>query len=319
MTAAGSSLYACDEFLDVIAQVYFPGQRCTPKDYRVDGQVFRLLTAGGMRPVLRQTFIDMHEPLSDRREAARLPGLPRLPDVARSPVPLEVYMDDVALKDGFGAPAILWESFVRWDDYLELLKARRFAAEDRRRGRRLEGLLGPLRYADDDTAPDVLPTCMAWKSARDNEAQRPDLFAIDANRHFFVEMRRRGLLRASTLRAGERLLAIWLGAVHGGRWSGWVFTFNPDPELRKFSLGRQLLYPMLESSFRAGHREFDFSIGMEHYKLDFATHVRPVSPLGLPPAHERLADAGRRLLRQHPWWADRARTVRGWLQRSAAR
>lgn len=132
-------------------------------------------------------------------------------------------------------------------------------------------------------------------------------------------MRRRGLLRASTLRAGDRLLAIWLGAAYAGRWSGWVFAFNLDPALRKFSLGRQLLYPMLESSYRAGHREFDFSIGMERYKLDFATHVRPVALLGMAPAHERLAAAGRRLLRHYPQWADRLRAVRDRLAQRKVR
>ena len=74
------------------------------------------------------------------------------------------------------------------------------------------------------------------------------------------------------------MLAVSLGAVHRRRWTGWVCAFNPDDGLHKYSPGRQLLHQMLESSYRAGHREFDFSIGMDAYKLDFATHVRPIAP-----------------------------------------
>ena len=68
------------------------------------------------------------------------------------------------------------------------------------------------------------------------------------------------------------------------------------PALARCSPGRQLLYGMLEESWRAGHREFDFSIGLEPYKLTFATHVRALGTAGRAPAGERLAALARRLL-----------------------
>ena len=308
-----ASLFSSPEFLDVVARVYFPGQAAQPRDYAVGRQTFRLLTVDGRGPVLHQTFIDMHEPLTAPAAKARLPTLRRLEDVAHTPVPASTFLAAPDALQRLGAPSVAWSGFACWDDYLAPMQQRRFFGEDRRRSRRLQALVGATEYRDDDTGADVLPTCMQWKSARDRELQRSDLFAVQANRQFFAELRARGLLRASTLRAEGRLLAIWLGAVHQRRWNGWIFAFNPDESLRKFSLGRQLLYPMLESSFRAGHREFDFSIGMEPYKLDFATHVRPIDTVGAMPPRERLATAGRQLLRRHPWWAARARAVKGWL------
>ena len=128
----------------------------------------------------------------------------------------------------------------------------------------------------------------------------------------------RGLLRASTLRAGGQLLAVWLGAVYQQRWSGWVFAFNPKPAFNRFSLGRQLLYPMLQESHRAGHAEFDFSIGMEFYKLNFATHVRPMGLAGHPPVSERATTAVKQLLRTSPWCYEKAKAVRQWLAHSPA-
>ena len=195
-----------------------------------------------------------------------------------------------------GAPALLWRDFPDWDSYLALLRRRRTLAEDQRRRRRLTQAVGTLHFAPDDLASDVLPTCIAWKSARDREAGRPELFAQPAHQAFFHQLRRHGLLRASTLRDGDgHLLAVWLGAVHRERWTGWVFAFRPEERIARYSPGRQLLYDMLEHSHAEGHREFDFSIGLEPYKLGFATHVRLLGPAGSPTLRERLAAATRRL------------------------
>src|SRR5439155_17626410 len=118
---------------------------------------------------------------------------------------------------------------------------------------RLEEVIGPLVFTVDDPGPDVFPTTFRWKSLQWRRLTGVDLFACSAHREFFHELRTRDLLRATTLRAGGRLLAVWLGAVFRDRWYGWIFSFDPDPALARFSVGRQLLYPMLEESYRAGH------------------------------------------------------------------
>lgn len=321
-TLPGGNLYTQPEFIDVLGEVFHPGRTCRPADVAVGCEVYRLPWVEGRGPVPDTTFVDYHEPVGrldtavgwglrpGAGAARRLQRLQRLRPASRG----LVGMDEWRARDraeALGAPVVLWQGFARWEDYLALLRQRRVLPEDQRRRRRLEALVGPLRFAVDDLGGDVLPTCFDWKSARDRAADRAELFASEAPRRFFEALRSRGLLRASTLRAGDgQLLSIWLGALHAGRWTGWVFAFNPDPALARCSPGRQLLYPMLEESWRAGHREFDFSIGLEPYKLSFATHVRVLGTAGRPPAGERLAALARRLLARRPGLLQALRALR---------
>lgn len=300
------AIYTDPGFLQLLARVYFPRRSCQVLDCAVGHQVFRLLTVQGHGPVTHQTFIDFHEPVRElRADEAHPRALPRGPRLAFAVRGLLDVGSFTRLSEPVpppwlqgGAPAVLWRDFPDWDSYLGLLRRRRALAEDQRRGRRLAQAVGPLSFAADDLAADVLPTCIAWKSARDREAGRPELFAQPAHQAFFHQLRRHGMLRASTLRDGDGgLLAVWLGAVHRARWTGWVFAFRPEERIARYSPGRQLLHAMLEHSHAEGHREFDFSIGLEPYKLGFATHVRPLGQAGSPTLRERLTDGARRVWR----------------------
>lgn len=322
-TGAPAAVYTRPDFVATLGEVYHPGRACGIREVAVGRGVYRLpwFEGRGLQP--QAPFVDYHEPVARLGPLAGLlpwpqgPGgrplhrLWRLERAALGPVRLEGAGPAGAAPWALGAPLVEWAAFPAWEDYLALLRARRVLAEDQRRRRRLEDLAGPLHFTADDSAADVLPTCMAWKSARDREAGRPALFEVDAHRRFFHRLRERGLLRASTLRGGGALLSVWLGSVHDGRWSGWVFTFNPAPALARCSPGRQLLYPMLHESWRAGHSEFDFSIGLEPYKLSFATHVRPLVTAGLPPPRALPGALARRLLRRHPRALQALRTLRG--------
>lgn len=319
----GGNLYTQAEFIAVLGEAFHPGRACRPADVAVGHEVYRLPWVEGRGLVPDTTFVDYHEPVGrlgatarwglrpDDTPARHLHRLPRLRHASRGLVALDDWRAQARADTALGAPVVLWQGFARWEDYLALLRQRHVLSEDQRRRRRLEALAGPLRFAVDDPGADVLPTCFDWKSARDRAADRADLFATGAHRRFFERLRARGLLRASTLRAGDgRLLSVWLGAVHDGRWSGWVFAFNPDPALARCSPGRQLLYAMLEEGWRAGHREFDFSIGLEPYKLSFATHVRALDTAGRPPAGERLARLARRVLARQPRLLQALRALR---------
>lgn len=295
---------------------------CRSADVAVGPDVYRLLWVEGRGWQPGVTFVDYHEPVGRLAgwqrwspwplgpQGQRLPRLPRLRPASLGRVPVAQWLAEADAPRALGAPLVSWAEFPDWESYLALLRSRRVLAEDLRRRRRLEDIAGPLRFSSDDTADDVLPTCFAWKSGRDREAGRRELFADPAPRRFFEALRAHGLLRASTLRGDGRLLSVWLGSVHAGRWSGWVFAFNPEPALARCSPGRQLLYPMLQESWRAGHYEFDFSIGLEPYKLAFATHVRALGTAGSPPAGERLTALARRLLARHPRALDALRSLR---------
>ena len=292
-----SNLYATREFLELLAECFFPARSCRVEDYIVDGEVFRLLSVDG-RPLTTAPWVDMHEPLVGWQQDRSPPQpLRRLPKVSHGIVPIDDFRTDPSWQGWSGGPTVFWRDFPQWSDYLNLLRSRRVLADDQRRRRRLDESLGGLQYTANDVADDVLATCFAWKSARDRELGRNVLFARDENQAFFRALQRRGLMRASTLRGKGQLLAMWLGWVYQGRWSGWVTAYNPDPAFGKYSLGRQIIYPMLEESYRAGHQEFDFSIGMEPYKLFFATHARTIAIRGRPLLKERLRKIARHVRR----------------------
>jgi Acetyltransferase (GNAT) domain len=310
-TLPSNCLYCDPAFVDVVTSVYHPGRDCRLRDYAVGGNVFRLIEVDGAGPVVTQTFIDFHQSIARlAAQGPRLATLPRLPGAALGLQRLDEFQQQPGWEESQGAPTVRWQGFATWQDYLALLQSRRVLSEDRRRGRRLGNAVGELEFRVHDDALDVLPTCFDWKSGRDLSLARPALFADPRHGRFFHELSARGMLRASTLRGGGQLLAIWLGAVHRAHWSGWVFAFNPAPELRRFSLGRQLLYRMLEESHRSRHEEFDFSIGLEPYKLNFATHVRPIGLAGSPAPMQRAAQAARDLLARYPRLHDTARALR---------
>ena len=308
-TLAPINVYTDPAFLDVIATVYHRGKKCQVRDYVVDGDIFRLLEVEGLGPLTSQRFIDMHESLGRLQgDAPRLRALPRLDGVGGPLVLLKDFCRFPAWKNLFAAPTVLWSEFPTWEDYLHY--SRHALVEDRRRGRRLREMVGEPEFVADDDAADVLPTCFAWKSERLLSLGLTDLFANPLHQRFFHELRERKLLRASTLRARGEILSIWLGAVYCGRWSGWSFAFNPDPALARMAPGQQIIPPMLELSYRERHAEFDFSIGLEPYKLKFATHVRPITMAGTPAFKQRAAAIVRGVLARHPALHEQARALR---------
>ena len=149
-----------------------------------------------------------------------------------------------------------------------------------------------------DEGDDVLPLAREWKMKQLVRTGEQNYFDDEKNLMFLEELLRRDLLTCSTLRAGRRLLAVWVGFVHEKKWSGWVFTYDPDANLKKYSLGHQLLHSMIEHSFAEGHREFDFSIGGEDYKWVYSTHARLLGAVGRPELSVRLNTRIRSVLRK---------------------
>src|SRR5262249_23681919 len=139
----------------------------------------------------------------------------------------------------------------------------------------------------------VFPLAFEWKSAQLRETGVNDYLADPLNVEYLTRARESGMLSASTLRAGGRLLSAWLGFMHDRVWSGWGFTYDHDPALKKYCLGHQLVRSMLEESHRLGHKQFDFSIGGEEYKWVYATHARLLGPSGKVPLKTRVVAAAK--------------------------
>ena len=295
------NFYSSPQFLDAVAAVYFPQHTCSVVDRSVGDRTFRLLDVPGRGPLVRQPFLDMHEALTPDDHGQPDAPISWIPNASQDLVSKVDYAQYEDRPHFLAAPTVIWEGFETWDDYVAYLKTQgSIVKEDLRRGRRMERDLPDVRFLVHDDGDDVVPFCVHWKSKQMLATFGVDLFADARNRSFFEELGRRGTLRASTIRDGDRLLAAWLGTVFDDRWYGWIFTYDPDPELRKLSLGRQLLYRMLQTSHAEGHREFDFSIGDEDYKWYFSTHARAVGPVGTPPLKLRMERHAKAILERSP-------------------
>jgi CelD/BcsL family acetyltransferase involved in cellulose biosynthesis len=242
-------------------------------------------------------FLDYHQPLAD----AEIQGPVRQGRYAGDVVRGEMICDTgnpIALPYCEPAPYIDWSEFAGFEEYKTLLLERRkgMVRDRERRRRALAADYGELCFAMNDPGDDVFACARLWKSRQLRETGHDDYFAKPETMEFLAALRERKRLVSSTLRAGGRLVSLWIGFVHEGCWSGWIFAY--DPEFRKYSAGHQLLFCMLEESCRRGHREFDFSIGGEDYKMIYATRARLLGPIGKPPLDQALADAAKNVLRR---------------------
>jgi len=275
------NFYASRDYLDAAAAVWFKNRATAIEDVRIGADVLRLLVVDG-RPVTRLQFLDVHQPLdaSEVREPVRTGRYAR--NVVRGVI-AQADWDPDRFPAFDLAPFVDWSAFPTFEDYrAHLVSRHKGMVRDRERRRRgLAAAHGEPQFTMDDRSADVLPTARLWKSRQLRETGLADWIARDQTMAFLETLRERGVLVSSTLRAGGRLVSLWLGFVFEGSWSGWVFAYDPD--FRKFSVGHQLLAAMLEQSHRLGHREFDFSEGAEDYKMLYATHARLLGEIGRPP------------------------------------
>lgn len=284
------NFYASKEFLEAAAEAHFKDRAVAVEDVAFGDTVLRLLVVDG-KPVTRLTFLDVHQPLSPTEIKTPL----RKGGFARQVVKNTLAIGDAA-PDVMLAPFVDWSLFPDFESYKTWLLARnKGLIKDReRRGRALAAQYGELAFAVDDIGDDVLPFAQCWKSAQLVATGHPNYFADSSTLDFFQALRARGVLKASTLRAGGKLVSVWIGFIHEAVWSGWVFTY--DPAFKKYSVGHQLIAAMLEESFRLGHREFDFSEGAEDYKMLYATHARALGDVGTAPLSRRLIRLAKKML-----------------------
>jgi hypothetical protein len=307
------NFYASPGYLGAVAATYFGGRDAQLEDVRVGDARLRLLVLDNGRVITDAMFLDYHEPLGSQVAERPRRSASDAKSVVQGTIDIEAW--EPGVQPGLDlAPFVDWSAFSSFANYQAhvLARGRGLVRERERRGRRLAEHMGALVFTADDTGDDVLAFARRWKSEQLRASGLRDYFADGKAMALLQNLQRRGLLTMSTLRGGGRIAAAWIGFIHDGVWSGWVFAFNPA--LRKYSAGHQLLRAMLEESFHRIHREFDFSTGAEEYKMLYATHGRVLGPLGRPPLAQRvLARAKDVARRRAPALYDAARTLRGTL------
>jgi hypothetical protein len=325
------NFFSSDEYLDALATVWFSGRRCEIGLYVAEGRLFRLLGVEGLGPVVTDgpradayNFLDFFEPLASAPERSTTVRPVRwLPRVALGADEVTSVSPGAPARDGTPAPYVDWSRFPRWSAFEAHVAARRASlpGDSRRKRRRLEERFGPLRFRWDDRRPSVFDALLAWKSAQYARSKVRDGLSIPQNVAMFRELCRRGLVIVSSLSAGERLVAVHLGALWQRRFFSWVPAY--DREVTVLSPGRLLLEHLLVEGHGRGDAEFDFLVGDEPYKYHYATHRRVVGPLGTPPLPVSLRRAVRssvkRALARYPALLEKARALEYGLTRPRRR
>jgi hypothetical protein len=313
------NIFSSPQFLETVADIGFPGRPRAIETVRVGTHRFRLLVVDGRRVVTRWPFLDFVEPLPEDE-----PGLPTrtlgyLPLASVLTQPAQGWKPEEHGPGVEPSPFVDWTRFARWEDFVALVQGRigNLFPDSRRKRRKLERDVGPIRFLFHDERPEVLDTCVRWKSAQYIATGLRNMFADGRNVELFRRLAAAGLVRVSSLHAGDRLVAVHLGALHERRCYWWVPAY--DPELGRYSPGRLMLEDLLEHSYRSGHAEWDFLIGNEDYKWHYATGNRVVAPLGTPPLSlraGRLAKSGiKSVLQRSPWLWERAQALKRRLRR----
>lgn len=300
------NFFSTDPFLDALGEARFHGRRREPVHVAVEGRVYRVLSVDG-RPVVSVPFLDLLEPEDDAAPASARP-IGWLPVALRGVVTVDGWRAEGAPPECEPCPYLAWSAYPSWEAASAALPRQ---ADTRRKQRKLEAEIGPVRYVEDDADAAALRLCLEWKSHQYRATGHRDQFADPRNVRLFEGLRDRGALVLSSLYAGERLVAVHVGVRHDGRFMSWIPAY--DPELQKYSPGRILQHAMMEDSYRRGDTEFDFLIGDEPYKYEYATHVRVAGPVGTPPlklrARRAVKSAARAALAR-TGLLDRAKTLR---------
>jgi CelD/BcsL family acetyltransferase involved in cellulose biosynthesis len=286
------NIFTSPGFLEVLGDVYFPGRQRSIELRQVEGRVLRLLLVEG-RVITSAPFYDFPQPLEQPAE----PGIARLAYFPRTVLRTAPVVGRVESEpEAQASPFVDWSRFPdapAFEAWLEARGTRR--ADSLRRRRRLEREAGPLRFTFDDPAEETFAACLKWKGEQYLASGHPNFFAEARSVELFRRLRERKLLVATSLRAGETLVAAQLDGLYDRRFALWIPAY--DPKFASHSPGRLLLEDTLHASQALGHREFDFLIGDEAYKFTYATDNRVIGPLGVPPLRVRLERRARALAR----------------------
>ena len=290
-----TNVFSTQPFLESVAAARFAGVPCAIETFQLSGHHFRLLSVRG-RPVVTLPWLDFHEPLAGHElESASSRRVTYLPHVALGAMSsAEWQSNSSAAPRGRPSPYIDWQGFPAFSDFRTRDASQ--GSNSLRKMRHLEKTFPTVRYCYQDDDPSAIARCIAWKRAQYRASGFGDALADAANVQLLRELHDRGLLIVSTLRGGETILAVHIGLIWQRRFYWYIPAY--DPAHARLSPGRLLLERLLEDSHSRGHHEFDFLLGDEAYKWNYATHTRVIGPLGEAPLSLRVRGLAKRELKR---------------------
>lgn len=134
--------------------------------------------------------------------------------------------------------------------------------------------LGPLRFGWALTADEIgaaLAALFAWKAARFSSRGIADPFAPLATRDFLARAAQAPMpaIMLFTLHAGDRLVAVMMGAVGDGQFSAMANANDLDATVLKSSPGYLLIDALIQVLINEGYQSFDLGVGEAGYKDHF--------------------------------------------------
>lgn len=310
------NVFSTPEYLELAGALFFPRARRQVELFRVEGRVLRLLVVDG-KPVRTMPFYDFPQPLDAVPPGQAVQRLDYFPRTVVHTEPIEARQGPEP-EGQQPSPYVEWarfESFAAWEAMVRSRHAVK-SGDNARQVRRLERDLGPVRFVFDDGRPETFEAIVRWKSSQYRATGVGDMFARPENVELFRQLHRAGLVVISSYWAGETLLAGHFGSSHARRLTWWIPAY--DPQFGKYSPGRLMLTELMRESQRRGDLEFDFLIGAEDYKFQFATHNRVIGPVGVPSLREQLLLTARKearaALAKAPQLEALARNVKRTLQ-----
>jgi len=160
-----------------------------------------------------------------------------------------------------------------WEEYYKAKRSSETRKKERKQLRRL-GELGEVRFVDVSDKPEIartIETLMQQKSKAFARMGVEDLFARPGYRAFWLDVAAtlRGVTHVSRLDVGSTIAATSLGLTHRGCYYLVLSSYH-DGEVMRFGPGRAHLHELLRHAIEHDIRHFDFTIGDEPYKRDWA-------------------------------------------------
>ena len=145
--------------------------------------------------------------------------------------------------------------------------------------------LGPVSHivaSNQDDVARIIDAFFAQKLERFRQKNITSDFEAAETRQFFLRTCLDGLgsgqpaIELHALAAGDRIVAVYAGAPHRGRFHAMINSFDPDPEIARTSPGDLLLMSMMEKMCERGYQSFDLGIGEARYKSSWCDRSEPL-------------------------------------------